>query len=373
MKIFTIAGDYIKDKIGGAEYHMDLLENEFIKQGHEVFHVHAQAKSLSNYEKIEKVDGKIVYHIQTNNPIYQRFYMPFFINFLKEVVSKEADIIYIREFHNHFILSKFCKEYKIPLVRELAHDDHALHFYNSFYMNIDYKSAIPRIFSDFVMDKYTNFLTQSKEQTDLLRENFGVESKTIYKGHPFPIEFSNRKKGGKIVTFLANMRDFKRPELFIELAKMNSDKDYKFVMAGPIPSDRQNKILSIIKDCPNIFYFGTLSYDESNTLLSKSSVLINTSTAEGFSNTFIQAWLRGTPVLSLNVDPDNIIQDKKLGMSFEGDLVRLNFYLNDLMTNSKRLQDLSEKILKYSISNFDIANVSKKYITFFEKIKYEKM
>ena len=43
----------------------------------------------------------------------------------------------------------------------------------------------------------------------------------------------------------------------------------------------------------------------------KSKILINTSSFEGFPNTFVQAWANGVPVISLKVDPDNIIKKKK--------------------------------------------------------------
>jgi hypothetical protein len=34
---------------------------------------------------------------------------------------------------------------------------------------------------------------------------------------------------------------------------------------------------------------------------------------EGFSNTFIEAWLRGVPVVSLTEDPDGLIRNRGLG------------------------------------------------------------
>ncbi len=45
----------------------------------------------------------------------------------------------------------------------------------------------------------------------------------------------------------------------------------------------------------------------------RAAVLLCTSDVEGFPNTFIQAWSNGTPVVSLKIDPDRIIERMGLG------------------------------------------------------------
>ena len=47
---------------------------------------------------------------------------------------------------------------------------------------------------------------------------------------------------------------------------------------------------------------------------SEASILINTSSSEGFPNTFLESWANYTPIVSLNFDPDNIISKYTLGL-----------------------------------------------------------
>jgi glycosyltransferase involved in cell wall biosynthesis len=57
-----------------------------------------------------------------------------------------------------------------------------------------------------------------------------------------------------------------------------------------------------------------MSQAEVNELLARSHIFVNTSTLEGFPNTFIQAWLREVAVVSLTVDPDHVLQESRVGI-----------------------------------------------------------
>ena len=60
-------------------------------------------------------------------------------------------------------------------------------------------------------------------------------------------------------------------------------------------------------------YLLSLDNTKVNQLFEKSHILVHTGFVEGFPNTFIQAWMRKMVVLSLQIDPDNVLTSKKIG------------------------------------------------------------
>ncbi|MFC2088716.1 glycosyltransferase family 4 protein [Calditrichota bacterium] len=78
--------------------------------------------------------------------------------------------------------------------------------------------------------------------------------------------------------------------------------------------DNTKLAISNLKQCKNVEFVGFVPRDDILLFLSKAYALLNTSYYEGFSNTFLEAWISGTPVITTkNVNPDNIIEVNKLG------------------------------------------------------------
>ncbi len=117
--------------------------------------------------------------------------------------------------------------------------------------------------------------------------------------------------GGKII-WVANYRPLKRPEMFIELSKEISDS---FVMIGGRASgcsEQEYRNMNDLAVNDNIRIRGLLGYDETDRAISRAKLLVSTSEFEGLSNTFLQAWRRGIPVVAF-VDPDGMIGKNGLG------------------------------------------------------------
>ena len=66
-------------------------------------------------------------------------------------------------------------------------------------------------------------------------------------------------------------------------------------------------------DINNLDYIGYIPFVQISEYFQGACLLVSTSEKEGFPNTFLQAWQHETPVISLTVNPDGIIDTHNLG------------------------------------------------------------
>jgi glycosyltransferase involved in cell wall biosynthesis len=118
------------------------------------------------------------------------------------------------------------------------------------------------------------------------------------------------------VVWAAVLRQPKRPDVLIDIAQRAPA--VRFVVCGgtttyQCPPGYGERIVTELRGIPNVEYRGQVTPGESLHLIANASLLLSTSDEEGFPNTFLEAWSRGTPVVSVNIDPDRIIQQTNLG------------------------------------------------------------
>lgn len=118
------------------------------------------------------------------------------------------------------------------------------------------------------------------------------------------------------VAWVAMLRQPKRPDILIEIAR--KAPTLRFVVCGgatPYWSSLgySEQIIEALRALPNVEYRGQVAPEEAMQVIADAAVLLCTSDEEGFPNTFTQAWSVGTPIVSLRVDPDRIIEREGLG------------------------------------------------------------
>jgi glycosyltransferase involved in cell wall biosynthesis len=162
-------------------------------------------------------------------------------------------------------------------------------------------------------------VTQTEQQARLLLTNFRRRPDAVIPNfHPDPAETID-KSGAPRVVWIANVKRLKQPEVFLRLANALQDiDDARFVMIGAGEertgdSPWHAALMRDIATAPNVDCLGQLSQRDVNAELAKAHVFVNTSLYEGFPNTFIQAWMRGAIIVSLNVNPDGVFDGDAIG------------------------------------------------------------
>jgi glycosyltransferase involved in cell wall biosynthesis len=176
---------------------------------------------------------------------------------------------------------------------------------------------LERLFLDYGIRRADTIFAQNARQQRLLRERYGRDSVLVHSFHPMPSEpVSSVPSGRRTILWVGNLKRLKNPAAFLRLAReFEARADLEFVMIGAPGDDPRwtEELLAAIARHRNVHYLGPLAQDEVNARLSRAFMLVNTSDYEGFPNTFVQAWLRGVPVLSLHADPDDLLKNGVCG------------------------------------------------------------
>lgn len=149
----------------------------------------------------------------------------------------------------------------------------------------------------------TLVLAQNQRQCDLARMALGVDARLI-PNFLFPTVHASGRADGPVI-WVGTIRDLKRPHLFVELAARNPQ--WQFMMVGGLQADPGgDAIVQSVRQSaatvPNLRLLGFVPPEQVGEVFDGASVLVNTSSSEGFPNTFLHAWIRGVPSLSF-VDP----------------------------------------------------------------------
>ena len=116
--------------------------------------------------------------------------------------------------------------------------------------------------------------------------------------------------------------------------------------------------MSAIQSTSNLEYLGPKSQREVNALLARAHVYVNTSTFEGFANTFIQAWMREVAVVSLQVDPDGVLADESVGI-YAGSEDKLLCAVRSLLEDPVLRADYAARGQRYAMQVHSIQNAQR--------------
>jgi glycosyltransferase involved in cell wall biosynthesis len=217
---------------------------------------------------------------------------------------------------------------------------------------------------EYAIHHADRIVAQTANQAALLERNYGRQADAIIPNfQPEPRE-SIDKSGPLTVVWIASLKPWKRPEAFVELAAQLSDlTGVRFLLVGPWaagPGERKwIESLSNRMHCtPNLEYLGPRSQAEVNALLARAHVFVNTSAYEGFPNTFIQAWSREAAIVSLQVDPDDLLSRQRLGLFCAGSEQKLAAGVRQLLADPALRSELTTRGREHARSRHSLTNAN---------------
>jgi glycosyltransferase involved in cell wall biosynthesis len=153
----------------------------------------------------------------------------------------------------------------------------------------------------------------------------------------------------KYVAWVGMLGQLKRPDILIDIARRTPAVQY-VVCGGPTtfwsPPGYAARMMDDLRATANIRYLGQVPPDEAQQIIADSALLLSTSDVEGFPNTFLQAWSSGTPVVSLTVDPDRIIERHGLG-AVSGTMERAIAEISALIASPQRRDEIGGRARRY--------------------------
>jgi glycosyltransferase involved in cell wall biosynthesis len=200
----------------------------------------------------------------------------------------------------------------------------------------------------------------------LLLENYGREGVVIPNHIAITAGSEVTRREPPEVIWVSNLKSFKRPELFIDLALRCADLKANFVMVGACPSAQIREVINHAQnELSNFTWLGPLDPAQAEERIAAATVLVNTSSFEGFPNAFQQAWSHGVPTLSLEADPDNVIVRERLG-NRSVTMERLEADLRQLLGDDRYRNEIADRARTFARRNYNLANLLPIYISLFE-------
>lgn len=215
---------------------------------------------------------------------------------------------------------------------------------------------------EYGMKRANLIVAQTEYQQRLLRANYGLESELANLVVEPPRRRAESADRNIDVLWVSNFREVKRPELVVELARRLPH--LRFCVVGGGPERDQQQMLRAAAELSNLHYAGPIAYDAVGDYFDRAKVFLNTSSVEGFPNTFVQSWIRGIPVVTF-FDPDGLVAKRGLGVAVKS-LEEMAPTLADLVADDNRRRAIGNVAAAFAQDNFSMRAVAGRYLSLFE-------
>lgn len=302
-----VAPEYRHPRVGGESVQQTLLARALARRGHKVSMV------VADYGQ---PDGAVwdairtfkAYRPNAGVPVL-RFIHPRWTGLWSALARADAELYYTSCAGMHVgLVALFCRRFRRRFVFRAA-------------SNPDCDKSRVRLIVPIARDRWLYaqglrradaILVQSASQAEAFARSYGLASRVA----GMLVEEARPVAARDIdALWVGNIQRLKRPDRVLELAERLPEAKIHMVGA-PLPG--QEALFREVREAAaaktNLVFHGRMSYRDTNDLYGRAKVLVNTSDIEGFPNSYLQAWIRGVPVVTL-IDPDRVIERQGLGVA----------------------------------------------------------
>ncbi|NPA44892.1 MAG: glycosyltransferase family 4 protein [Chlorobi bacterium] len=351
---FVLQGAYphfnpkINKIAGGAELQMFLLATKLAEnKNFEISFIvgdykQKEIETIKNVKLIKSFNAK-------RNHKFIKIFQAF--KFLKIIKKEKPDVI-ISTTNNTlvFLSSIYSKFANVKHIHRIAHNN------DTSYERIKEFGFLGKLYL-IGMKKANIILAQNEEQQKNLISNFNKKSILLKNVFPIKNQETNNKKH---ILWVGRFQNWKNPNLFIELAL--KIKDEQFIMVCPYSKKDEKewlKMKSATNNISNINIIKEVPFNKIQNLFNEAKLFVNTSKQEGFPNTFLQSAQAKTPIVSLNVNPDNFINTYNCGIFCNNNFEKLIKETKLLLKDEDLLKTKGNNAFKYLDKNHNIEKISK--------------
>lgn len=344
---------------GGAEFQISLLTAALHQLGR--FDVYYLARHVA--PDIQPDSYKVV-RIGHSDQVPRLGYVMDFIPLYRALRAIKPHVIYQRVACGYTgICAFYARRHRTKMIWHVAHTTDVTPQTLDTGRNV-VRRRLEKCSVEYAIRRADRIVVQTQDQGRLLSQNYGRQADAVIPNfHPEAPEQSD-ESGPLTVVWIANLKQWKRPDVFVRLAQALRDLDgVQFLMLGEAPSGAQNAkwsgaLMKSIEDTPNLTFLGRRTADEVNECLAHASVFVNTSVHEGFPNTFVQAWLRDAVVVSLTVNPDQVLNGNGIGIHAETE-AGLEKAVRHLLTDPAARAGYAQRARAYARSTHSVRNIGK--------------
>lgn len=212
-------------------------------------------------------------------------------------------------------------------------------------------------------------IAQNQMQAEACSRYLNRYPKVIYNATKIPdISVILPLEKRRYILWVGRLIAIKHPEKFIDLAK--SLPYEKFLMVASLEAkerEMEKETRALSADISNFTFIPNVPHRRINDYYQKAKILVNTSEYEGYPNTFIEAGKYGTPLLSLVVNPDNMLTKHRIGACANGDVNTFRRLLSELLRPDQWAVK-SREIRQYVEHYNDPSNNARQYLEVFTQL-----